>query len=137
MDPRKANVTAAFVLVLGLTGCTTSDVILTGDQHPKLSPTDVKVYLRHPQKFESIALITASSNTTPVRSGNKTRAINELKEKAAELGANGIVLTEADGGESPRTVVMNPAGTAAVGVVTAGKGPMVEMQAEAIFVEVE
>jgi hypothetical protein len=117
-----------------LTACTSSDAIMTGDARAKTSPESVRVYLRHPERFESIALITATSNKTPSRNANKARALSELKEKAAELGANGLVLTQADGGESVCTVTMVPAGTSAVGVMTPGKGPMVEMQAEAIFV---
>lgn len=122
------------ILAIMLAACTSSDVIMTGDKRPATSPAAVKVYLRHPENFDSIALITATSNTTPSRIGNKERALNELKEKAAALGANGIVLTQADGGESPRPFIGSTTYGTTVGAAGSGKGPLVEMQAEAVFV---
>ena len=130
---RKALI-AATLFVLMTSGCTTSDVIMTGASRPAVSPDQVQFYLRAPEKYQSIGLVTASSNSTPIRGSNKKRALEELKQKAAQLGANGIILTETNGstGTTGNAILMPGANAA---VVTSGRGTEVEVQGEAIFVE--
>jgi uncharacterized protein YbjQ (UPF0145 family) len=129
------SVLAAMTLVAVLSmGCTTSDVIMTGDSRPATSPDMVKFYLRAPAAFTSIGLVTASSNSTPVRSKNKERALAELRAKAAQLGANGIILTQTNASTGSSGTVYVPPGSN-VGVVSSGRGSEVEVQGEAIWVE--
>lgn len=117
-----------------LTGCTTSDVIMTGQARSPVSPESVKMYLRPPEKFESIGLVTASSNSTPIRSKNKQSALTELKKKAAALGANGILLLQDDGSVASVGTVVVPPGSS-VGVATSGRGTLVEVKGEVIYVQ--
>lgn len=126
----------ALLSFLVLLGCTTSDVIMTGHSRTPVSEDAVQVYLRPPEKFESIGLITASSNSTPIRSHNKQSALTELKRKAAELGANGILLLQDDGSVASVGTVIVPAGST-VGVASSGRGTMVEVKGEAIFVSAQ
>ncbi|MGV8960298.1 MAG: hypothetical protein ACOH1V_07905 [Stenotrophomonas sp.] len=134
---RVISITAiAFALVTLATGCTSADAIMTGNSHPPTDPSQVRVFLRQPASFDSIGLITATSNSTPIRSKNKTRALNELREKAAELGANGIILTQDNGSTATVGTVILPAGSN-TGFMTSGRGTEVEVQGEAIWVKGE
>jgi hypothetical protein len=82
---------AAFVLLL--TGCASSAVLI-GKARPAISPEQVKLYLRPPKKFEEIALLESSSrNSWAITSqGKMDTVIQRLKEEAAKLGANGILI---------------------------------------------
>lgn len=115
-------------------GCTTSDVIMTGEARTETSPEAVKIYLRAPDKFESIGLVTATSNATPIRSSNKNRALAELRIKAAKLGANGVILTQSNASSSSGGTIIVPQGSN-VGVISTGRGADVEIQGEAVWVE--
>lgn len=82
-------------LALGLVGCATSSHVLTGAARPAISPDQVKVYSEPPKgRYEQIAVIDAvSSQSFAVSSQQKTdKVIARLKEEAAKLGANGIIL---------------------------------------------
>lgn len=76
-----------------LAGCATSHVIV-GTPRPPISPTQVKVYLHPPAKYEEIAILDSSSKGSfAFSSQQKMDAVMErLKEDAAKLGANGILL---------------------------------------------
>lgn len=129
--------TASYIAMLvALVGCTTSDVIMTGDARRAVPPDSVKMYLRPPAKFESIGLVTASSNSTPFRSKNKRSALAELRKKAAALGANGILLLQDDGSVATVGTIIVPHGST-VGVATSGRGTLVEVKGEAIHVQDE
>lgn len=83
------------VLALGLAGCATSSHVLTGAARPAISPDQVKLYSEPPQgRYDQIAVIDAiSSQSFAFSSQQKTdKVIARLKEEAAKLGANGIVL---------------------------------------------
>lgn len=108
----KCLLLAILISILTLSGCTTSDVIMTGSAKVATSPSEISFYLRPPKQFESIGLVTAVSNSTPLLSSNKNSALKELKKKASSVGANGLIL-------------MNESTL----------GAQVELKAEAIWVE--
>lgn len=76
-----------------LVGCASSH-ILVGKARPPIAPALVKIYTSPPQKFEEIAIVEASSkNSFAVSDQGKTDVmIERLKEEAAKLGANGLLL---------------------------------------------
>ncbi len=121
-----------------LTGCTMSSAIMTGQTRAARQAADVKVYLRPPAQFESIALVTAMSNAAVSRDGSRENVVAELRKKAGELGANGILLNPTEtGGSTTASGVFIPGATkGAPGVFVGGGGAglTVEMQAEAIYV---
>ncbi|MBS0215208.1 MAG: hypothetical protein JSR50_05555 [Proteobacteria bacterium] len=83
------------LLALGLAGCATSSHVLTGVTRPAITPDQVKLYSEPPQgRYEQIAVIDAiSSQSFAFSSQQKTdKVIARLKEEAAKLGANGIIL---------------------------------------------
>jgi hypothetical protein len=82
------------LIVLGLTACSTSHVMI-GKARPPISPDMVQVYMQPPQAhYEQIArLDTSSQGSFSFTAQSKTDAvIKRLKEEAAKLGANGVLL---------------------------------------------
>lgn len=80
----------AFIL---LGGCTSSHV-LVGKQRPPISPAEVQIYLDPPAQFEKVAVLESNNRAsfafTQQQKTNKV--VDRLKEEAAALGANGILL---------------------------------------------
>jgi hypothetical protein len=82
------------VAVLMLSGCAASSHVLVGMARAPISPDAVKIYLQPPARYDEIATIDASSRGTPVFTDQRKmdRVIARLKNEAAKLGANGILL---------------------------------------------
>ncbi len=87
------------IILLLIVGCYPVSHMMVGDAREPLSPYEVKVYLNFPEKYETIALIEASSefafkdpaiNITWQSKSDKI--IERLKIEASNLGANGIVI---------------------------------------------
>jgi hypothetical protein len=91
---RIPQLTIASALGLLLVGCATSSHVLVGTPRAPIAPEFVKVYLQPPAKFEQIATIDATSrgSLTITSQQNMDKAIARLKQEAARLGANGILL---------------------------------------------
>jgi hypothetical protein len=85
---------AAMLFTLSLTACAPSSHVLVGAARPAISPADVKIYLRPPPSFEEIAILNASADSMFGTGGQASvdKVIQRLKEEAAKLGANGIIL---------------------------------------------
>ena len=84
----------AAVLAMTLLGCATSSHVMIGTSRPPISPESVRVYVQPPEKYEEIAAIDASSQGSFAITSqqNMDKAIARMKEEAAKLGANGILL---------------------------------------------
>jgi len=84
------------VLVAGVcSGCATSHAALIGRPRPPVSPDRVQIYLQPPATgYEQIADLTASSRGSFAITvhGQIDTVIERLKQAAAKLGANGILL---------------------------------------------
>ncbi|HYB32040.1 MAG TPA: hypothetical protein VED45_01285 [Steroidobacteraceae bacterium] len=80
--------------VLLLAGCSTSSHVLIGTPRAPISPESVRVYLQPPPHYEQIATITGTSQGSLALTSqqNMDKAIERMKEEAAKLGANGILL---------------------------------------------
>jgi hypothetical protein len=83
-----------FLTLLGVTACSSSSHVVVGDTHPPISPDNVRLYLHPPAKYEEVAILDASSKNSWAFSdqGKTDKVIERLKEQAAALGANGILL---------------------------------------------
>ncbi len=82
------------VLTLALGACATSHVMM-GQARPPISPSLVQVYFHPPAaKYEEIAMLDTSSRGGFgfTAQGKTDIVINRLKEEAAKLGANGVLL---------------------------------------------
>ena len=89
---RVSTVAAALLLL----ACSTSSHVLVGAQRPPISPESVRVYIEPPPKYEQIATLSATSQGSLALTSqqNMDKAIQRLKEEAAKLGANGVLLGE-------------------------------------------
>jgi hypothetical protein len=79
--------------VAALAGCVSSHVMI-GQARPPVSPDQVRIYFHPPAKYDEIALLdTSSRHSFSITAQGKTDAVVErLKEEAAKLGANGVLL---------------------------------------------
>ncbi|HTT43806.1 MAG TPA: hypothetical protein VMG33_12100 [Steroidobacteraceae bacterium] len=87
---------AALILgALALSSCSTSSHVIVGQTRPPISPDAVRIYTQPPSKYEQIATIDASSagSFAFTSQGNMDVAIARMKEEAAKVGANGVLLT--------------------------------------------
>ena len=78
-------------------GCATTGTTIVGQPRPPISPEAVRVYQVPPRHFERIAFINSSAGTSwifPDRPSMEV-GISRLREQAAALGANGILLESA------------------------------------------
>ena len=78
-----------------LAGCGATSHMIVGTPRPAIPPSQVKVYLHPPQRYEEIAVLDASSKESFsfTDQGKMDVVVARLKEDAAKLGANGILLT--------------------------------------------
>ena len=93
-------------LLLTLTllfGCVPVSHVIIGDTRESIQPSDVKIYIDYPAKYEKIALIDAGSNFAfkdPeilfTWQGKMDKVIERLKIEAAKLGANGVLIINTD-----------------------------------------
>jgi len=88
--------TFKFILVLtcltALFGCATGSLIVTGNPRTAINSSEVKIYLDSPSNYETVGLVEASSDVEFSSQAAQDRVINELKEQAAKIGANGVLL---------------------------------------------
>ena len=78
--------------VLTLAACATGSAIVTGNARDPVAPDQVKIYLDPPASFETIGLVSASSDAGITQQWSSEYAMAELKKQAAKLGANGVLL---------------------------------------------
>jgi hypothetical protein len=81
--------------LLALTGCVSSHVMI-GQARPPISPEAVKIYFHPPtSQYEEIAMLDTSSRAGfgITAQGKTDVVIRRLKEEAAKLGANGVLLS--------------------------------------------
>ena len=87
------------LLIFLYMGCYPVSHIIIGEEIAPIIPSDVRVYADYPQSYEKIAIIEASSDfalkdpSFDFTHQRKTdKALTRLKNEAALLGANGIVI---------------------------------------------
>jgi len=86
---------AILVLFTGSSCSVTSGSrIVVGNARPAIAPESVKIYLRPPAKYEEIAIVNASSKNAFASDQSLTDStLFRMKKDAANLGANGILLS--------------------------------------------
>jgi hypothetical protein len=79
-----------------LASCAASGPVITGTQRAPLTPAEVVIYSAQPPEFEQIAVLSASSKSVFTTGGQKSidKVVERLKEQAAKLGANGLILED-------------------------------------------
>lgn len=87
---------SAFLLVLLLltqSACVSGSRLITGQARPPIAVFLVQVYTSMPEGAEVIGIVTANSTATTSWDTAKLQCTEKMREKAAEIGANGIVIT--------------------------------------------
>ena len=87
-----------------IASCTIMDgnAIVTGNARAPISPAEVKLYRTAPANFEEIALVSASAGHDFEKNSTlMNAAIERIKQEAAKVGANGVILTEIKERDSP------------------------------------
>jgi hypothetical protein len=77
-----------------LCSCGSTNTIMVGQARPATTPAAVRVYYAPPRHYERIAIINSSSGPTWAFTtrGQLDDAIAKLREEAARLGANGVLI---------------------------------------------
>ena len=103
------NFTIALCAALLLASCASSSRTIIGEVRPPIDPGDVEIYTTPPRRYEEIALLDASSAGWLGRASEAgtDEAIYRMKEEAAKLGANGVLLT---------AVADQPGGSLGIGI---------------------
>lgn len=96
---------SVFICVL-LTACSSGTAVVTGTKRERISSNDVILYHSAPPSYEVVGFIEASDDTGWTPAGSLENAIAELKNQAAKLGANGVLLE--DTGTINSTVMGTP-----------------------------
>lgn len=111
---------AAFTMLVALGACSGPSHIMLGKSRPPTDPASVKVYAQPPARFEEIAIVEASGSAFTIGSQRRTDALVErLKEEAAKVGANGLLLREM-GSEAPGSLGVGTGTTIGVGGIGIG-----------------
>jgi len=81
------------LVAMVLSACVSSHVMI-GKARPPVSPDQVQIYLHPPLKYDEIAVLDTSSRASfaVTAQGKTDKVIQRLKDEAAKLGANGILL---------------------------------------------
>lgn len=77
-----------------LAGCASSSALVTGTPRTPVAVTQVKLYIHPPKKYQEIAVLESSSRNSWsfTDQGKLDAVVMRLKEEAAKLGANGVLL---------------------------------------------
>lgn len=77
-----------------LASCATSHVIMVGEPRSAISADLVRIYTVSPRHFERIAIINSSSGGSWAFTdrGQIDEAIVKIRDEAAKVGANGVLL---------------------------------------------
>src|ERR1700689_5179280 len=91
-----------------LCGCSTGRNIVTGTTRPAIPPEQVVLYSTAPASYKGIATVMAEAGGKG--QGAADRAIRRLKERAANLGANGLIVGNINVNKTERTYYGMPIG---------------------------
>lgn len=130
------HLVAVCLLAGVLAGCASSSVIV-GKVRPAIAPTQVKIYLNPPRKFEEIALLETSSRASwsITDQGKMDTVMERMKEEAAKIGANGVLLRGTGDQASASISTGSFIGNAALGLTfgvtdKVGSGTAIYVEAE-------
>ena len=92
MSPQRPLLVLLMFATLVLAACASGSAIVTGTKRAPITAELVKLYLEPPTDFEVIGLVSASSDAGMTEQASVDYATAELKNQAAKLGANGVLL---------------------------------------------
>jgi hypothetical protein len=84
----------ASLALLLLAGCASTSRVMIGHARPAIAPEQVRIYTTAPARYQKIALLQTQSGAFTYGEQNKMNSVlAKLRKAAAELGANGVLLT--------------------------------------------
>ena len=98
------NISFLCLSFLIIAGCTIMDgnAIVIGNTRSPISPTEVRLYRTAPDNFKEIAIVSASAGHDFQKGSSlMNSAIERVKNEAAKVGANGVILTEINERDAP------------------------------------
>jgi hypothetical protein len=111
------------MLAAVLAGCASGSALVTGQARPAIEDyTTITILTEMPDGAEQIAIVQASSNSGWTQQGKLDHAVEELRQQAAKIGANAVVVTGRDTSTQVTGVPVYGGGT----VVTSSKTEIVE-----------
>lgn len=116
------------LLCLLLTACASGSALVIGKVRPATTPETVRIYVDAPKQYERIAIINTEGRGGFTMQDNQDLALKEIKAKAAEVGANGVLLTSTGDQSSPYVM------TTATGGFITGNSRRSVITGEAIWV---
>ena len=92
-------ITAVFFIIIisgVLSGCSCGgSTTITGQARQSINPSEVHLFVARPLQYEIIGLVEASRAVGFSRYAARDRVISDLKQRAAEIGANGVLALHA------------------------------------------
>jgi len=86
---------SVLALPVFLFGCASGSHVITGQQLPEIEVDQVTIFEEAPIfDYEVIGTVRAASDNGFTEDSRKEKATQELKEQAAKIGANGVILDE-------------------------------------------
>jgi hypothetical protein len=84
-----------FLTACLLAGCASSSSRRVAPARPAIDPAGVQIYRTPPRKYQEIAVLDATSGAQFYHGSpqGEAEALQRLKEEAAKVGANGVLLT--------------------------------------------
>ena len=122
---------AIYAIVLSLlllSACASGSHILTGHKRAPIKSNEVSLYSEPPEKYEVIGIVKASSGSGWSQQGDMDLAVEELKNQAASLGANGVILSET--GE----IISTSVGTNSSGITYSSSSSSQTVSGKAVYV---
>lgn len=78
--------------VLALGACATATVVPVGNTRAPIDPSQVRLYAQPPAHYEVLGILQGNSNMEGTGQSGVNDTIKKLKEQAAKLGANGVLM---------------------------------------------
>jgi len=124
-----------------LQACASSSHVMVGAARAPISPDQVKVYLEPPPHYEQIAALDASSGGFfGSEQGKMDSAVTKLKQEAAKVGANGVLLQAVENQQSGSIGLgvggASYGGNSAMGTSVGGSGGLYSKAAKALAIYV-
>lgn len=93
MNRNHLKIIAVIFALAAITGCAEGTTVVTGMTRAAISVEQVQLYTQPPKgSYQVIALVNASSGNGWTDQQSIDYAIGELKNQAAAVGANGVIL---------------------------------------------
>ncbi len=90
MKKRLIPLLAGLSAIMILAGCATGTRVVTGNQHQPVPVEAVQLYQTPPTQYEIIGMV--NSTARGKRQHRMDVAVRKLKQQAAKMGANGIIM---------------------------------------------